>query len=375
MNIKTTLKTSVAVAALFAVAAPVVSSPAEAGLANGNDNGVVISGAINRSLMYSDNGSANGWLNTDGGTDNSRLRILVSGQVTESIKVGGTWEANLPLSNSNGKVVSSGTTEGDVTNVGDSAFALRHSRVDFSHATMGSLSIGQGSSSSDNRPGLGSTASANSGMSHGGLLFVFNETTKTATAVTGGSQFSSYFGTRRDRLRYDTPSIGGFKLSGSMGDSNFWDAGLTYGATYGDIQVAAAAQVAHGGGTANSETAGVGIAFKHASGLSAGAHYGGEYGTGGAATEVEGKSWHVEAGYVTSAISNLGDTAFEVIYTESEDTISDLYDAKSTQFHFHQNMPAGIKAYAAYEIASFDDGSVNTLDDITVFLVGTKLSF
>jgi hypothetical protein len=38
-------------------------------------------------------------------------------------------------------------------------------------------------------------------------------------------------------------------------------------------------------------------------------------------------------------------------------------------------MPAGIKAYAAYEIASFDDGSVNTMDDITVFLVGTKLSF
>jgi len=66
MTIKTTLKTSVAVAALFAVAAPVVSSPAEAGLANGNDNGVVISGAINRSLMYVDNGSANGWLNTDG---------------------------------------------------------------------------------------------------------------------------------------------------------------------------------------------------------------------------------------------------------------------------------------------------------------------
>jgi len=375
MTIKTTLKTSVAVAALFAVAAPVVSSPAEAGLANGNDNGVVISGAINRSLMYADNGSANGWLNTDGGTDNSRLRILVSGQVTESVKVGGTWEANLPLSNGNNNVDSSGTTEGDMVNAGDSAFGLRVAEVKFTHATMGTLSMGQGNVASNNRPGLGSTASTNAGMSHGADILVYNKTTLTATAVTGGDQFSSYFGTRADRIRYDTPSIAGFKLSGSMGDSNFWDAGLTYGATYGDIQVAAAAQIAHGGGTVNSETGGVGIAFKHASGLSAGAHYGSEYGTGAATTEIEGNSWHIEAGYVTSAISNLGDTAFEVIYTESEDTISDLYDAKSTQFHFHQNMPAGIKAYAAYEIASFDDGSVNTLDDITVFLVGTKLSF
>jgi predicted porin len=94
---KTTLKASVAAAALFAVSAPVVSSPAEAGLANGNDNGVVISGALNRSMQYVDNGSANSWVNTDGGTDNSRLRILVSGQLTESIKVGGTWEAKLPI--------------------------------------------------------------------------------------------------------------------------------------------------------------------------------------------------------------------------------------------------------------------------------------
>jgi len=250
---------------------------------------------------------------------------LVSGQVTESVKVGGTWEANLPLSNNNNNVDSSGTTEGDVKNAGDSAFALRVAEVKFTHATMGTLSMGQGNTASNNRPGLGSTSSTNSGMSHGADILVFNDTTNTATAVTGGDQFSSYFGTRADRIRYDTPSIGGFKLSGAMGDSNFWDAGLTYGATYGDIQVAAAVQVAHGGGTVNSETAGVGLALKHASGLSAGAHYGAEYGTGDAANAVEGKSWHIEAGYVTTAMSSLGATAFEVIHTQSDETKSDEY--------------------------------------------------
>ena len=116
MSIKTTLKASVAAAALIAVAAPVISSPAEAGLANGNDNSVVISGSLNRALMYTDNGTANDWSNVDGGTDNSRLRILVSGKLTDSIKVGGVWEANLPVSNDGGLTSNQGADDGATTN-------------------------------------------------------------------------------------------------------------------------------------------------------------------------------------------------------------------------------------------------------------------
>ena len=142
MSIKTTLKTSVAAAALFAVAAPVVSSPAEAGLKNGNDNGVVISGSLNRALQYVDNGLADNWVQTDGGTDNSRLRILVSGQLTESIAVGGTWEANLPNSQPQGATSTTSTgAQGAVTAGADAAFGLRVSEIKFMHATMGKLTI------------------------------------------------------------------------------------------------------------------------------------------------------------------------------------------------------------------------------------------
>ena len=307
MSIKTTLKASVAAAALIAVAAPVISSPAEAGLANGNDNGVVISGALNRSLMYADNGTANDWSNVDGGTDNSRLRILVSGKLTDSIKVGGVWEANLPNSQPQGSTSNQGADDGATTNAADNgAFGFRKTEVTFTHATMGKLSIGQSSTASDNKPSLDGTTNNNAGITHGGGMMVFDTTANANTAVTAGAAFASYFGGRKDRVRYDTPSIMGIKGSAAMGDDSFWDVGLTYGATYGDIQIAAAAQYANLGTDASTTAAstathgsnqyGVGLALKHASGLSAGAHWGEEGGNSNTANAIAGHAWGVEAG-------------------------------------------------------------------------------
>jgi hypothetical protein len=385
MSIKTTLKASVAAAALIAVAAPVISSPAEAGLKNGNDNSVTISGSLNRALMYADNGTANDWSNVDGGTDNSRLRILVSGKLTDSIDVGGVWEANLPISNSQGLTSNQGADDGATTNA-DQAFKFRKTEVTFTHATMGKLSIGQSSTASDNKPSLDGTVNNNAGISHGGGMMVFDKTANANTAVTSGAAFASYFGGRKDRVRYDTPSIMGIKGSAAMGDDSFWDVGLTYGATYGDIQIAAAAQYANLG-TDSSTTAtskkthgsnqyGVGLALKHASGLSAGAHWGEEGGNSNAANGIAGHSWGVEAGYTTSAVSNLGATAFSVIYTAADATFIDDYEAETVSFHVKQSMPSGVDVYASYENASFEDNNAGTaLEDLSVFLIGTKLSF
>ena len=104
-----------------------------------------------------------------------------------------------------------------------------------------------------------------------------------------------------------------------------------------------------------------------------------ETGTGGTTsdtTTIEGESWGMEVGFTTKAVSSLGSTSFNIIYTESEETSADLYDAESTQFHVKQSLPAGVDVYESYEIASFDDGAGGTtLDDITVFLVGTRLLF
>ncbi|NQV98985.1 MAG: porin [Rhodospirillales bacterium] len=375
MNIKTTLKASVAAAALIAVAAPVVSSSAQAGpiAAGGDNNSVVISGQLVRSMLYMDNGQTTEYQGIDGGNDaNSRLRILVSGQLTESIDVGGVWEANLPNSN-NGGTASVGLNS---ETSGDSAFGFRKTDITFNHASLGKLYIGQAETSSDNKPSLDSTGNNNAGMTYGGAIQLSNSTTK-ANAGTAGDAFASYFGGRNDRVRYDTPDIVGFKLSGSLIEGDNWDVGLTYGATYGDFQVAAAAQYQSINSTSVSAQYGAGLAVKHSSGVSAGVHAGREIeNTERAATlaNVQGKSWGAEVGYTTSAMSNLGSTSASLVYVNSKDANQNGMHATLWGFHVKQALPAGVDVFGAYEVSSFDlNGS--TISDVSTALVGTQISF
>jgi len=75
-------------------------------------------------------------------------------------------------------------------------------------------------------------------------------------------------------------------------------------------------------------------------------------------------------------MSNLGATSFSLIYTESDEKVADNFEAENIGFHVAQKLPAGVDVFAAYEVASFDDNNVATsLDDISVFLVGTRLKF
>jgi hypothetical protein len=372
VDIKTTLKASVAAAALVAVSAPVVSSTAAAGtISNGNDNAVVISGGLVRSLQVVDTGGDTGMANVDGGNDtNSRMRILVNGDLTESVKVGGVWEANLPSSNSAGNSVFAKAGDSVAGDVG--AFGFRKTDITFTHASLGKLSIGQNSTSSDNKPSLDSTGNNNAGMNGAGKALVFNGTTQANTAFTAADQFSSYFGGRADRVRYDTPDMGGFQLSGSLIGDSTWDAGLTYGATYGDFQIAAAAQYATSQSATVEASYGAGIAVKHSSGISAGYHYGTESTEN---TAISGSSWHAEIGYVTSSLSNMGDSAITVVYSSADETLVDGMEAENIAVHLRQNMPAGVQIFAMVEQASFDDATANSYDDVTAAMIGTYIGF
>ena len=47
-------------------------------------------------------------------------------------------------------------------------------------------------------------------------------------------------GSRRNSVRYDTPTFAGFKLSAAWGENDFWDVALRYAGEFGDIKVKAA---------------------------------------------------------------------------------------------------------------------------------------
>lgn len=375
MDIKLVLKSSVAAAALVAVAAPVVSGSAQAGLANGNDNSVTMSGQIVRSMMYADDGNNTEFTHVEGGNDtDSRFRIIVKGKLTESVDVGGLFEARLPLSDRQSE--QSSDANGVLTREGDQGnFGFRKSEVTFSHATMGKLSIGQSSTSSDNRPSLGFAGNTNGGITNGGGLKFYDSVGKTQTVVSG-DQFSSYFGTRDDRLRYDTPSMGGLKLSVSTA-TEITDVGLNYGATYGDVTVSAAAAYAaldvDTKATDPEARYGAGVALTHTSGFGASVYYGTEDSASG--STIEGETLGFELGYKTSAMSNLGETGFALVYISSEEAANDKGEATLWGLHARQSMPAGVSVFASYSMASYEDGTTASYDDISVALIGTQVNF
>ena len=98
MNIKTTLKSTVAVAALFAVAAPV----ANAEIKSGNKNSLTISGQVVRAIFHADDGMSSKTFQSGGNWTASRVRWIASGKVNENVTAGASIEMNIPISNNEG---------------------------------------------------------------------------------------------------------------------------------------------------------------------------------------------------------------------------------------------------------------------------------
>ena len=86
MNIKTTLKSSVAVAALFATALPVAMAPGSAEAGEGMT--MEVSGEVRKAIWYGDDGTRDAIFISDNNTDESRLRWVASGDLNESVSIG-----------------------------------------------------------------------------------------------------------------------------------------------------------------------------------------------------------------------------------------------------------------------------------------------
>lgn len=70
----------------------------------------------------------------------------------------------------------------------------------------------------------------------------------TKTGITVSNTRSNFDGlSRRDRVRYDTPTWAGFKASGGVGQGDIWDVVLRYGGDFGWAKLAAAGAWSDGG--------------------------------------------------------------------------------------------------------------------------------
>ena len=203
-----------AVAAVKSEAAgPVVTS--------GNENtSLSISGQLSRMVFYADGGDQARWFQADNDMASTRLRFAGSAKMDEDWSVGTLIEAQF-ASNSTADV----TIDQNTSVIASNSFTERKLELWFNNAKLSKLFLGQGSTASDGTveqdlSGTGAIASSGFASLGGSLAFRLSGTQGATSGVTVDNLFDTQDGLGRDdRLRYDSPTIAGAKLSTSWAEN------------------------------------------------------------------------------------------------------------------------------------------------------------
>jgi hypothetical protein len=380
VKLKTILTSSVASAALFAVAAPAISTSAVAGVSNGNDNGLVFSGQISRSIVRLDDGTNEEVFHVDGGSTGSRFRFAVTGSLTDSLSVGALYETGLTVSNAIGTMSMEGAFTGGngAETIAGAALDQRQGYISFSHKAAGKLTIGELTQPNNNtKTAWGGSQFSLEGLSHTGVTEFRNNADGATGNVTAAGQFGSFGGGRTDGIRYDLPS--GLPVSAAIALENGGSisAGVTYAApemagitaTFGGAYVNASAESATVDSNQN-----VSAALKHASGLGVAIGRGWED-TNASATVTDGQNTWVGVSYQTTALSSLGSSHFRITYAESEDMTTEGDSGEKLGIQFVQNLPAGTSVHMGWEESEYESTTIKTYDDVTSFIAGALIKF
>ena len=175
-------------------------------------------GHINKAAMFVDNGDTNKWYVVDNINSQTRLGLRANVATMSNWDIGGRIEYGI-VSNASSDVNSLNTYDATSTN-----FKLRWAEVSFKNDMYGKLSLGKGSSASDNSAEVdlsGTSVASYAGYSDMAGSILWNEgRTNILSDLEIGNVHSDFDGlSRTDRVRYDSPSFAGFSLAGS---ASFW---------------------------------------------------------------------------------------------------------------------------------------------------------
>ena len=376
VNIKLTLKASVAAAALFAVAVPV----AEAGtIGNSNDMSVTVSGHMNKMGVYYDSGSQSGLYQADNGGSQTRARIVFKGKVNEAVDVTGVSEWAMTASNESSLDPADGVGATGIngTEAGtDSFFTVRHNYLKLNHKQFGALSIGHTSEATD-----GITENGGSGnLQYGtGMLFAASvtlENSATGAKVTGtdvGSLGVAVDGTRSSVFKYNTPSFQGVTLGVSHTNEQNSAVDAKFSGKFADFSVKAGIGYKNtAASSANDYQMGGGIVVGHTSGLAADFNYGKiDIKAAGARTPT---AYSVGLNYAAD-LTSAGKTTFRIARSEAEDGSATGDELVGYMVGVDQGIAAGMQIYAGAQVHQADQAAGVSYEDVTTVFAGTKIVF
>jgi len=412
VNMKTILKTSVAAAALMAMAAPASAQLANSSRETGRDKvNLKIYGQVNKAVMWGDDGNAGRTFIVDNNVSSTRMGFLATAPVNADLDFGANIEYAFRSNNSGTVAVNNAAAGGGTaldTNTGDVAAAPiseRKAEVIVNHKRFGKVSLGQGDEAAEgiseyNLTGAVNVSGVLASYNHLQNTVLFNNTTKAYVATTLGAVHAIIDADRDDRIRYDTPNFMGFVASASFTSGGGSGAALRYDNKLGQFKVVAgvgyindssvlsgAASNTTGSTQTDDEYTGS-VAVLHDSGLNAHFAAGVRNHRKITVTDVRpDDTTHIGGGvgYIAK-IFGVGPTAFAAdVYksvnanrTNTNATTSAAAEWTTTTFGFGVEQTfsdIGTSAYLGYR--NFDIGAPTgtEIDDVNVVIAGMRVLF
>ena len=210
---------------------------------------LLLYGQITRGFGVINDGETSTFKQFDNGNTSTRMGIDGQGKITKDVSLRTRVEYE----------IRSGSANQFNGQGGETGLVIRHLDAILSHQRLGAVWIGRGDTAGNSTSEMnllpGGEAGRLGGSTHdlitnAVILDQSSGTVEPAEVGTLSRFFNSFDGlSRRQRIRYDTPTIAGFKLGASFIDQQSWDVAGHFGGQLGGVKIAA------------------GIAFSHAAGV------------------------------------------------------------------------------------------------------------
>jgi predicted porin len=229
---------------------------------------LTLSGQVSRQLMYWDDGDTSDLYSVDNGLNTSRFRFTGSARINPDVQAGFMMEMDIRIGARSNQVtqidddgfsgaggILGGAALGDgIGGAGDSVIGIRTANwyLDSQHwgkLTVGRLNTATGGISTIDLSNAGVVITSEPGEYQGAFLMRnglgalgsswSNQCGGPSAAGPYSSDCFEHGPSRRDAVRYDTPTYWGFQLSGAFGEDDFWDVALRYSTEHHGFRVAA----------------------------------------------------------------------------------------------------------------------------------------
>ncbi len=351
--------------------AATVQPPPPVAVTSGNDKiRLAISGQINRAVNLVSDGRPAKLYHVDNNASNSRIRFVGSAQITNDLLLGTRIEVAISPDNSS-LVSQTHQAPGD-------HFNQRWAEISLQSKTLGKLSLGKGDTASKGTAfqDISLTDLVQYSGIHdiaGGMLFRSKDGTDALTTIRLRDAFRNRDGLgRHSRLRYDSPSLAGFTLAGSIASDQRSDLALYWGGEgYGFRAVGGAA-------VANPRINGSGLLYDGSLSLlhvASGLNLTVSGGIQKHDTAKNGANLYAKLGWI-ARFTSLGYTAFGIDYTHSANTPASDDRGYSIGGAVVQAFEKyATELYLQHRIYSLKQGSGVLLDDIQVSTLGVRVKF